>query len=67
MENLIPTLAVLNSMENPVYIVVTDGVVIISKSKNSDEAYCEAHDLLHDSGITYVWRENSIVVNPEMQ
>lgn len=67
MVKLIPTLELLNSLDNPVLFTVTDGVIIISKSRNSEEAYDALHDLLHDSDITYVWRENSIVVNPEMQ
>ena len=66
MEKLIPTLNIINSTVEPVMFTVMDDVLIIPRSKNSVEAYDEIQDLLHDSDITYIWHENKIIINPEL-
>ena len=66
MEKLIPTLQVLNSLENPVNITIMDGCILIRKSINTIEDYEAAHDALREADILYVWHENKIIINPEL-
>ena len=66
MEKLIPTLQVLNGLYDPVMFTITDDVIIISKRFNDIEVYEAAQDAIRDADILYVWRENSIIINPEL-
>ena len=66
MHKLVQTLEVLNTLENPVHFTVFDGILLLSRTVNSDEAYDAAQDALREADIKYVWRYNSIIVNPEL-
>ena len=69
MDKLIPTLQVLNSLNKDdhfITLTLFDGCIIIQRRNNSEEDYDAAQDALREADIRYVWRYNSIIVNPEL-